>query len=84
MTTYRFQVVRRAKVTKFKCGCDKRFQRTVSDEQTVNPFNRDADGVPKTYGQIWRELGDTVEQMTADPTCSCGQAAQVVSAWVKD
>ena len=75
MTTYRFQEVRRSKTVKFKCGCGKRFQRTVVAYQTVNPFNRNADGAPKTYGEIWKELGAELEEKNPDPTCACGQQA---------
>ncbi len=78
MPTYRFQEVRRSKTIKFKCGCGKRFQRTVAAMQTINPFNRNADGRPKTYAEIWRDLGEELGGISPDPTCpGCGNTAEV-------
>jgi len=37
-----------------KCG--KYRTRTISDSQTVNPFNKNKDGIPKTVFEIRQEL----------------------------
>jgi len=77
--TYTFQEIRRTKTVKFKCTCGKRFQRKVAATQTINPFNRAADGSPKTFGQIWRELAAELETMRARDNCpGCDQPAPVV------
>lgn len=80
MPTYTFQEVKRTRTDKYKCPCGKRFQRTVSATQTINPFNRNADGIPKTYPEIWKELGPKVAAMKSDPTCGgCNAQANVVA-----
>lgn len=79
MPTYRFQEVKRSKTVKFKCPCGKRFQRTVSATQTINPFNKNADGLVKTYTEIWKELGEQLAAKNADPKHTCGQVAEQVS-----
>jgi hypothetical protein len=80
MPTYRFQVVRRTRTVKLKCACGSRFQRTLAAEQTINPFNKNADGVPKTYAEIWPEVGRKVADMQPDTRCrKCGQTAEVVN-----
>ncbi len=79
MPTYTFQEVRRTKTVKFKCGCGKRFQRKVAATQTINPFNRTANGTPKTFGDIWPELAAKLETMRARDNCpGCDQPAPVV------
>lgn len=40
-----------------KCTvCGKRAQRAATFYQTINPYNKDKDGNPKSYGVIYREL----------------------------
>jgi hypothetical protein len=57
-----FDVCRTAtKVSTFCTQCDKRLTRTVSDYQTVNPWNVTQAGEPKTRGQIYLELSRTVQ-----------------------
>ena len=80
MTTYRFQEVRRTRTVKFKCECQARFQRTYAATQTINPFNRNADGQPKTYGEIWAELGRELADTKPDTRCrKCGGTAEVAN-----
>lgn len=38
--------------------CGRRVRRSKTFEQTLNPFNRNALGEPKTRDQIWDELRD--------------------------
>lgn len=83
MRTYTFQEVKRTRTDKYRCPCGKRFQRTVSATQTINPFNRNADGNPKTYPEIWQELGPKVAGLKSDPTCAgCGAEAGVIAVLV--
>jgi hypothetical protein len=85
MTTYTFQEVRRTKTVKLKCGCGKRFQRKVAATQTVNPFNKNAAGLPKTYREIWKELAVRLEDMMPRTECpGCDRPAVVVSATVNN
>jgi len=59
MPTYKFERVTRY-VTKYvKCrGCSARLKRSATLGQTINPFNKGANGVPKTRLQIVLELED--------------------------
>ena len=43
-----------------KCG--KRRTRTISDFQTVNPFNKNKDGIPKNAFEIRSELRDYINE----------------------
>lgn len=78
MPTYRFEEIKRSRTVKFKCECRRRFQRTVSASQTINPFNKNVDGQPKTRGEIWAELGEQIAAKRPDSTCKCGQQADEV------
>lgn len=41
-----------------KCvNCNKRLTRQTTLSQTINPFNVNASGEPKSYDEIWKELG---------------------------
>lgn len=73
MAVVRFQVVSRSIQVRFKCPCGKRFQRSVYAEQTLNPWNLNADGQPKTRAEIWAELAVELASKDPDPTHSCGQ-----------
>lgn len=42
---------------KGKCpACGKRVLRSRTFEQTVNPFNRNANGVPKTWEEVFADV----------------------------
>jgi len=59
MPVYRFEAVRRRVTKVVKCrGCDRKLTRSTTLEQTVNPYNRNADGTVKTRSQIVEELED--------------------------
>ncbi len=84
MPTYTFDEVRRTKLVRFKCECGKRFQRKVSATQTINPFNKTATGLPKTYREIWKELAVDLEDKMPRVECpGCNKPAAVVSASVE-
>lgn len=53
-----------------KCRCGKRRTRRKKFYQTLNPFNKNADGSVKTREQIHSELKREVEQWKGEPiTC---------------
>lgn len=83
MAVVRFQVVSRSKVVRFKCPCGKRFQRSVHVEQTINPWNVNADGQPKTRAEIWAELAVELAAKEPDPTHTCGQTGVRITPVVK-
>lgn len=56
MTTYRFQEVSLRGTRHWKDAAGKRHQETRRFFQTVNPFNKNADGTEKTRPQILDEL----------------------------
>ena len=52
-TTIKFEKVQRRRSALGKCPvCDRYVQRRVTFEQTVNPFNLNADGSEKTREQV--------------------------------
>lgn len=55
MTTISFQRVAIKGVRRWKENGKPR-QKTMTFEQTINPFNKDKDGFPKTREQIMHEL----------------------------
>jgi hypothetical protein len=57
MVTWRYEAVKFPVKKSFTCTvCGRRGQRSKTFRQTINPFNKNADGVPKTYREIWAEL----------------------------
>jgi len=57
MATYRFEEVTRPVTKRVKCRvCGKTITRSTTLSQTISPFNKDADGQPKTREQIRAEL----------------------------
>lgn len=82
MPTYHFQELKRTKLVKLKCACGKRFQRTLAATQTVNPFNKNADGTVKTAREIYQELAEEIAAMEPNKyqrKCpGCGEQAEIV------
>lgn len=58
MTWVRFQEVKLYGEKSVKCagGCGRRLRRQRTFWQTLNPFNKGANGVPKTVDEIHAEL----------------------------
>jgi hypothetical protein len=53
---------------KCKCGKHRRRQKTFS--QTINPFNKNAEGMPKSREEIYQELKETIAKWKKEPiTC---------------
>jgi hypothetical protein len=70
MTTYRFQEVKYPITKRIPCRtCGKKFARSTTLYQTINPFNKNADGQPKTYPEIWKELRVEAEAWQPDDLC---------------
>lgn len=77
MPTYVFQEVKRSVTRKLKCRvCGKPFQRSTTFSQTINPFNKTAEGQPKTYAEIWRELGVEADAWQPDDRCTACKNAE--------
>ncbi|MEU7338638.1 hypothetical protein [Streptomyces sp. NPDC007074] len=78
MPTYRFQEVPLYAKKSVTCagGCGKTLRRQKKFAQTLNPFNKGADGRPKTTRQIHAELSEKAKQWQVAPeTCdSCFHA----------
>ncbi|MEU5322921.1 hypothetical protein AB0G67_40155 [Streptomyces sp. NPDC021056] len=78
MPTYRFQEIPLYGTKNVKCagGCGKKLRRQRKFSQTLNPFNKGADGRPKTVQQIYAELADKAKQWESTPeTCRNCQVA---------
>jgi hypothetical protein len=71
MTTYRFDEVFRTAKRRVPCtgGCGKKLNRQQTFIQTINPFNKNAQGQPKTSGEIWQELGVECDEWR--PVAAC-------------
>lgn len=61
-----FREISRQRDVKVNCiACNKLLRRTIKEFQTVNPFNKGADGFPKTEDQIRRELPAQIDRAEA-------------------
>lgn len=84
MPTYTFTEIRRTKTVRFKCECGKRFQRKVSETQTMNPWNKNTDGTQKSYTEIWYSLGEKLQGRMPNGDCpGCDKPGTVVSATIE-
>lgn len=83
MTTIRFQEIKRTVTRRLKCrnaDCGKRFHRSRTFTQTINPFNKTTDGRVKGFSDIWPELGAECEAWRPDDLCGkCAAKAQGVA-----
>jgi hypothetical protein len=76
--TTTFEVVCHRAVKSLPCpGCGKRLRRQRTFEQTINPYNRNADGTVKTRAEIRQELitEAAVWADTAETHAACGAAS---------
>lgn len=66
MTTYRFEEIKQKAQKRVPCDeCGKKVNRQRTFSQTVNPFNKNADGDPKTEWEISEELRAQVTEWEA-------------------
>jgi hypothetical protein len=58
MTIIKFEIVKYRAEKKIKCaaGCGRTVKRAKTFDQTINPFNKNVEGYPKTRQQITEEL----------------------------
>lgn len=83
MTTYKFEEVTHHVTKRVPCRvCRKPLGRATILSQTINPFNKDAAGQPKTREQIRAELRAEAETWhpTNDIHRACIEAEQAASA----
>lgn len=86
MPTYRFQEIKHPVTKSVPCraGCGKTVRRSTTLSQTVNPFNKNADGQPKTEQEIRAELKAEAEawQPTNDIHAECAALDEIeIKAW---
>jgi hypothetical protein len=72
MTTYVYEEIRwPSGVRKLKCrNCGRRFTRSRTFTQTINPFNKNAAGQPKTRQEIYAELKAEANAWQPDDLCT--------------
>ena len=80
MPTYRFREIKHQASKNLPCpGCGKKLRRQRTFMQTLNPFNKNADGQVKTELEIVRELNATAAEWEAKPethdACQSGEAS---------
>lgn len=80
MPTYRFQEITHQVTKSVPCTvCGKRVRRQRTFFQTINPFNKNAEGQVKTLPEIMRELVAEGTDWQAEPEthskCQIGAAA---------
>lgn len=80
MPTYRFQEITHQVTKSVPCTvCGKRVRRQRTFFQTINPFNKNAEGQVKTLPEIMRELVAEGTDWQAEPEthskCENGAAA---------
>lgn len=63
----RFDDVRLPVIKHMKCACGKYRQRRKTFMQTINPYNRNADGTPKTRVDILNELHLQADKWRTEP-----------------
>lgn len=70
MPTYTYREVSHREQRRVPCtGCGKKLTRARTFTQTINPWNRNASGTPKTYAEIMPEL--RAEGAKWQPTAMC-------------
>jgi hypothetical protein len=63
MVTVRFQEITRSRKLSLRClGCSKSMTRTVTVMNTVNPFNRDENGIVRSPQQVHECVLKQLEQ----------------------
>ncbi|MFF9118349.1 hypothetical protein ACF09Y_22565 [Streptomyces massasporeus] len=78
MPTYRFREIKHQASKNLPCPvCGKKLRRQRTFGQTLNPFNKNADGQVKTELEIVRELNATAAEweQQPEPHPNCQQQA---------
>jgi len=77
MTIYRFERVRRKKTMSIRCEeCGARFSRSHTVEHTINPFNLNDQGVPKTRQEVAEAVGKELDAWAASIPAVCSSCAK--------
>lgn len=50
-----------------KCGCGKRRQRKVTITNTINPFNKNSEGAPKSREEVLADVKKELDAWYAEP-----------------
>jgi hypothetical protein len=85
LTTTRFEEVRRTGSKTVPCeSCGKKLRRQTTFTNTISPFNKNADGHPRSRAEIWDHLGEQVadwERLPAwhDACIGCPPAGRPVT-----
>lgn len=70
MTTYRFEEVSHTAKRRVTCVvCGKKFNRQRTFTNTINPFNKNAEGLPKTYHEVREAVFALARQWQPKPYC---------------
>lgn len=70
-TTYRYEEIKHTEKRKLSCrNCDKTFTRQTTFTQTINPWNKNVEGEPKTRSEIWTELEEQGKQWEPEDICT--------------
>lgn len=77
MVTVRFREVKLTRKVRVACagGCGKKLARQQTFWQTLNPFNTNAEGQPKTSSEIYAELDAEADAWQPVATCPACVAA---------
>jgi hypothetical protein len=77
MTVYRFRELRHMEKRFIRCtSCRKRMTRQMTFTQTVNPFNKNADGEPASPAEIYANLrAEGAKWQPDDELCRTCEAA---------
>jgi len=63
MTTINFEQIKRKKTLSGVCKvCGKKRTRTITEEQTINPFNKNSDGTIKSFHEVSKSVVDELEK----------------------
>lgn len=70
--TTTFQIVRAFGARAGKCvGCGKHIRRQRTFERTINPWNRNSDGLPKSYSEVLADVdADRAAWMAKELRCT--------------
>lgn len=73
-TKLTFQPVRYGITKTIACqSCGRKRNRSTTFMQTLNPFNKNAAGRPKTYDEIWEELSAEAKAWEPAPLVTCSK-----------
>ena len=62
-----YERVRAQRTRRGTCpGCGKAVTRSRTFENTVNPFNRNEDGIVRTYREVWKRVNAVADAWVPD------------------